>query len=85
MTLGVATTFLQLPWLLSLPTWGLMWMGQVAVYTGLRTMVGRLGHRAFLTGVVLSHCTMETRVTSPLGCEPLRVDTLPGRRPLLGP
>jgi hypothetical protein len=35
MTLGVATAFLQLPWLLSLPTWGLMWMGQVAVYTGL--------------------------------------------------
>jgi hypothetical protein len=47
MVLGVATAFLQLAWPLSLPTWELMWMGLSAACTGLRTVVGRLGHRAF--------------------------------------
>jgi hypothetical protein len=44
--LGVATTFLQLAWLLSFSMWGLMWMGQPTTWTSLRSMGGRLGHKA---------------------------------------
>jgi hypothetical protein len=44
--LGVALTFIQLAWPLSLPTWGLMWMGLPTACTGPWTMVGKLGHRA---------------------------------------
>jgi hypothetical protein len=44
--LGVALAFIQLAWPLSLPTWGLMWMGLPTACTGPWTMVGKLGHRA---------------------------------------
>jgi hypothetical protein len=43
--LRVATTLLQLAWLLSLSMWGLMWMGQPVACTDLRPMGGTLEHR----------------------------------------
>jgi hypothetical protein len=61
----VATVFLQLAWLLSLPTLVLMWTGHPVACIALWVVVGRLGYRAFLTGVVTSHHTVKTVVASP--------------------
>jgi hypothetical protein len=46
MVLAVASALLCLTWMLSLPTWGLMWMGQSNTYMVLWTMVDRHGYRA---------------------------------------
>jgi hypothetical protein len=41
---GSASASLYFTWMLSLPTWGSMWIGQPAAYTGQWAMSDRLGH-----------------------------------------